>query len=164
MKRKTKAPAVVAVPDEHKPIDLATVELVKKKKKKTDKTAGLNIPAALNVPALRPPETPHSTFPTPIHNVVLKTPTAMPVNVKKFNKTAPPQSKQSIAIVAQDKPANKWGKQPKPKPKQVKVSAMEKKAADAKQKNSMLLLANVLKMKDAPSTNRPSGLEALLRK
>lgn len=166
-KRRTKAVAVVAQPDHNLSIDLATVQLVKKKKKSSDKNAGLRIPVKMVSSSTEDvmPITKHTT------SIVLKVPTAeKPPKAVQMVRQPPQHHKKAPAAAAKfNKPNQKGnngnggvGKSNQKKP--AKLSASEKRAAEAKQRNSMLLLANVLKMKDSTAAKRPSGLEALLRK
>lgn len=166
-KRRTKAVATVVQPDPNVAVDLGTVELVKKKKKSTDKNAGLRIPCKTTPTSsdVMPINTKHTT------SIVMKVPAAAtPVKIV-------PKVQKSLSLLSQKQQpintnlatkANKnrnggsVGKANQQKP--AKLSASEKRAADAKQRNSMLLLANVLKMKDSSTAKRPSGLETMLRK
>lgn len=119
-------------------IDLSAVELVKPKKRKRDKLAGLKI----------------------------KTDTkSIMVSNKVVAKTAAPKailvsSKPGVVHHAKKQKANATKGKAKGKNVQVKKHY----SSETKQRNNILLLANVLKMKDKPANSLTTNLQSLLRK
>lgn len=157
-KKRTKAAAPQTNPINTNPtIDLSTVQLIRKKKRKADANAGLRIPTVAKIGNTSTASVTacvkHTT------SIVSKQPAAHPLKQLK-------SASQTHASNHKTKNDSKKaaGKATPQQQKGIKaLSAAAKKAADAKQRNSMLLLANVLKMKDA-EVKRPTGLEIMLRK
>lgn len=132
--------------------DLASVELaIKKKRRKSDKNAGLILPSSMikhHVPST-----------ATVKHLQPPSPASLPAT-PKLNQTPNNAKPNSGPLHVQQQ--RKHGKSKKPQPKQ--LSANAQRFAAEKQRNNILMLANALKAGSTNVATPMRGLQSLLRK
>lgn len=132
-------------------IDLTSVDL-KKKRRKSDKSAGLIIPSNMIKSNTVKPA-------LPIDSPKNVQPPAKPFPITPKPSVVPSKPKPGTPQLSASK---KQGKSKKPAPKQ--ISAAAQRSAAEKQRNNILMLANALKMGATNVASPLRGLQSMLRK
>lgn len=130
--------------------EVNSVTSAKKKRRKSDKHAGLKLP---------PSHLLNHTAPSLKTNVMVATPKLNPGLALTERKTVTPVAKVKQQPQHLQQKGGKTKKQP---PKQISASAQM--TADLKHRNNIMLLANALKMNSNSSASPLRGLQSMLRK